>query len=146
VSETETQEQTTSEGDGGAAASQENGNSGARKALKVGALAAAAGTAAFAASKAMTSRGSEKSEESTGSGAEDGDSKSRALTSRVSTDQLISAIGHARWDVLKDLIVPFAESGAKSAGAFVAKEGPDILSDSLIPKFVEGFNEAQGQR
>jgi hypothetical protein len=145
VSETETQEQTTGEGDS-SAAGQENGGSGARTALKVGALAAAAGTAAFAASKAMTSRGSEKSEESTGSGAEDGDSKSRALTSRVSTDQLISAIGHARWDLLKDLVVPFAESGAKSAGAFVAKEGPDLLSESLIPKFVEGFNEAQGQR
>lgn len=146
MSETETQEQTTGEGDGSAAGQdQHNGGSGARTALKVGALAAAAGTAAFAASKAMTSRG-EKSEESAGSSSEDGDGKSRALSGKVSMEQLISAIGNARWDVLKDLVVPFAESGAKSAGAFVAKEGPDILSESLVPKFLEGFNEAQGQR
>ena len=36
--------------------------------------------------------------------------------------------------------MPFAENGAKSAGAFVAKEGPEILSESLIPKFIDGFN------
>lgn len=139
VSTTETQEQTTGEGNG-AQPEQHNGSSGAKKALKVGALAAAAGTAAFAASKAMSSRGEQTEQASSDDG------KAGALGGRVSMDQVVSAIGNARWDVLKDLVLPFAESGAKSAGGFVAKEGPELLSESLIPSFIAGFNEAQGKR
>lgn len=139
---TEKQEQTTNQEDPGAAEqTQQNGASGAKKALKIGGLAAAAGTAAFAASKAMTSRG-KKSDDSGSS--EDGGSRGRG--GRVSAEQLVSAIGSARWDVLRDLVTPVAENGARSAGAFVAKEGPEFLSESLVPKFIEGFNEAQDQR
>jgi hypothetical protein len=142
VSTTETQEQTTSRDDPGAAEQeQQNGGSGARKALKIGGLAAAAGTAAFAASKAMSSRG-EKSDDSGTSN----DGAARGRGGRVSAEQLISAIGSARWDVLRDLVVPVAENGARSAGAYVAREGPEFLSESLVPKFIDGFNEAQGQR
>lgn len=140
---TEKQEQTTNQDDPGGAAEQkqQNGGSGAKKALKIGGLAAAAGTAAFAASKAMTSRG-KKSDESGSS--EDGAARGRG--GRVSAEQLVSAIGSARWDVLRDLVTPVAENGARSAGAFVAKEGPEFLSESLVPKFIEGFNEAHDQR
>jgi hypothetical protein len=143
VSTTETQEQTSNRDDPGAAAEQEqqNGGSGARKALKIGGLAAAAGTAAFAASKAMSSRG-EKAEDS---GSSNGGA-ARGRGGRVSADQLISAIGNARWDVLRDLVVPVAENGARSAGAYVARQGPEFLSESLVPKFIDGFNEAQGQQ
>jgi hypothetical protein len=142
VSTTETQEQTTSRDDPGSAEQeQQNGGSGARKALKIGGLAAAAGTAAFAASKAMSSRG-EKSDDSGTSN----DGAARGRGGRVSAEQLISAIGSARWDVLRDLVVPVAENGARSAGAYVAREGPEFLSESLVPKFIDGFNEAQGQR
>jgi hypothetical protein len=139
VSTTETQEETTKRDDPGEAAqTQQNGSSGARKALKIGGLAAAAGTAAFAASKAMSSRG-EKAEDSGTSN----DGAARGRGGRVSAEQLISAIGSARWDVLRDLVVPVAENGARSAGAYVAREGPEFLSDSLVPKFIEGFNETQ---
>jgi hypothetical protein len=144
VSTTEKQEQTTNQDDpGGAAEQKQNGGSGARKALKIGGLAAAAGTAAFAASKAMTSRGKKGDDSGTGS-SEDGGARGRG--GRVSTEQLVSAIGSARWDVLRDLVIPIAENGARSAGAFVAKEGPEFLSESLVPKFIEGFNEAHDQR
>jgi hypothetical protein len=145
VSTTEKQEQTTNQDDpsGAAEQKQQNGGSGAKKAMKIGGLAAAAGTAAFAASKAMTSRG-KKSDDSGAGSSEDGGARGRG--GRVSAEQLVSAIGSARWDVLKDLVTPVAENGARSAGAFVAKEGPDFLSESLVPKFIEGFNDAQGQR
>jgi hypothetical protein len=143
VSTTETQEQKTTRDEPGAGdeQNQQNGGSGARKALKIGGLAAAAGTAAFAASKAMSSRG-QKGEDSSSS--DDGAARGRG--GRVSTEQLVSAIGSARWDVLRDLVVPVAENGARSAGAYVAREGPEFLSDSLVPKFIEGFNEAQGSK
>ena len=143
MSTTEKQEQTTNQDNPGGAAEQkqQNGGSGAKKALKIGGLAAAAGTAAFAASKAMTSRG-KKSDDSGSS--EDGGARGRG--GRVSAEQLVSAIGSARWDVLRDLVIPIAENGARSAGAFVAKEGPEFLSESLVPKFIEGFNEAHDQR
>jgi hypothetical protein len=144
VSTTETQKQQASQGDPGGTAGQEqqNGGSGARKALKIGGLAAAAGTAAFAASKAMSSRGKQDDDESESS--EDGAARTRS--GRVSTEQVFSAIGSARWDVLRDIVVPIAENGARSAGAYVAKEGPEFLSESLVPKFIDGFNEGQEQR
>jgi hypothetical protein len=145
VPTTEKQEQTTNQDDpsGAAEQTQQNGSSGAKKALKIGGLAAAAGTAAFAASKAMTSRGKKGDDAGTGS-SEDGGARGRG--GRVSAEQLVSAIGNARWDVLRDLVIPVAENGARSAGAFVAKEGPEFLSESLVPKFIEGFNEAHDQR
>jgi hypothetical protein len=139
VATTKTEEQETSRNGGAEGAEQEqqqSGDSGARKALKVGALAAAAGTAAYAASKAVGSRGDDAQSSENGS----------PRGGRVSVEQLVSAIGSARWDVLRDVVVPFAESGASSAGAYIAKDGPDFLSETLVPKFIEGFNEARGQR
>jgi hypothetical protein len=144
VSTTETQKQQASQGDPGGAAGkeQQNGGSGAKKALKIGGLAAAAGTAAFAASKAMGSRGKTNDDDSESS--KDGAAQARG--GRVSTEQIFSAIGSARWDVLRDIVVPIAENGARSAGAYVAKEGPEFLSESLVPKFIDGFNEGHEQR
>jgi hypothetical protein len=139
VATTKTEEQATNQdGDAGGPEQEQQptGDSGARKALKVGALAAAAGTAAYAASKAVSSRGDDGQRSENGS----------ARGGRVSVEQLVSAIGTARWDVLRDIVVPFAESGASSAGAYIAKDAPDFLAETLVPKFIEGFNEARGQR
>jgi hypothetical protein len=144
VSTTETQKQQANEGDPGGAAGkeQQNGGSGAKKALKIGGLAAAAGTAAFAASKAMGSRAKKNDDDSESS--QDGAAQARG--GRVSTEQIFSAIGSARWVVLRDIVAPIAENGARSAGAYVAKEGPEFLSESLVPKFIDGFNEGHEQR
>jgi hypothetical protein len=141
VTSTET-ERTDGQSGGNAAAEQENGNgdSGARKALKIGALAAAAGTAAYAASRAMTSSGSQGDDDE---GSENGGG---GRGGRTTMDQIASAIGNSRWDMLRDMVVPFAESGARSAGAYVAKDTPDFLSDTLVPKFIEGFVEAKGKK
>jgi hypothetical protein len=143
VSTTETQKQQASKGDprGAAGQEQQNGGSGARKALKIGGLAAAAGTAAFAASKAMGSRAKKNDDDSESS--KDGAARGRGGRS---AEQIVSAIGSARWDVLRDIVVPIAENGARSAGAYVAKEGPEFLSESLVPKFIDGFNEGHEQR
>lgn len=144
MSTTETQKQQANQDDPGAAAEQEqqNGGSGAKKALKIGGLAAAAGTAAFAASKAVGSRGRKNDDDSESSK----DGAARGRSGRVSAEQIVSAIGSARWDVLKDIVAPIAENGARSAGAYVAKEGPEFLSESLVPKFIDGFNEGHEQR
>jgi hypothetical protein len=127
-------------GQGGNAAAEDEGNgqseSGAKKALKIGALAAAAGTAAYAASKAMTPSESQ----------DEGESKDGGGGGRTSMEQIVSAIGNSRWDVLRDLVVPFAESGARSAGTYVATEAPDFVGETLVPKFIEGFVEAKGKK
>ena len=143
MSSTETEERTNGQ-TGNEAEQQGNGQSGsgAMKALKIGALAAAAGTAAYAASKAITPSDSGDEGESKNGGGGGGSSSS----SRTSMDQIVSAIGSSRWEVLRDLIVPFAENGARSAGAFVATDTPDILSETLVPKFIEGFAEAKGKK
>ena len=137
---TETEERTSKESDGNKTAEQQknSGHAGVKKALAVGALAAAAGTAAYAASKAMSSGGG---------GGEDGSSENGAgRAGRVPVDQVVSAIGSARWDVLTDLAMPFAENGARSAGSFVATEAPDIVSENLVPAFIEGFEQARGEK
>ena len=132
-----------SQQDSGQSEQSSGGGSRAGTALRVGALAAAAGGAALVAGKAMSGRssgsnggeGRETARQNGGSGA----------GGRASFDKVVQAVGQGRWDVLKDIALPFAENGATSAGTYVAKQGPEILTDRLLPKFIDAFNEERGK-
>ena len=87
-------------------------------ALKAVAAAVAAGTAAVVAKKAFSGGGS----------------KSSALNS-------IAASG---WDAAQDAVLPAVEEAAGAAGKFLAENGPEILRERILPRFVESFNEARG--
>ena len=120
------------------------GGSRAGAALKVGALAAAAGGAALVAGKAMSGG------KSSGGGGGQGRNTARqnggsGTGGRASLDKVVQAVGQGRWDVLKEIALPFAENGATSAGAYVATQGPEILTERLLPKFIEAFNEERGK-
>ena len=124
--------------------SSSGGGSRAGAALKVGALAAAAGGAALVAGKAMSGG------KSSGGGGGEGRNSARqnggsGAGGRASLDKVVQAVGQGRWDVLKDVALPFAENGATSAGTYVAKQGPEILTERLLPKFIDAFNEERGK-
>ena len=47
------------------------------------------------------------------------------------------------WDRAQEVLLPMAEKAASAAGNFVAREAPDVVSERLVPRFIEAFNKAR---
>jgi hypothetical protein len=43
----------------------------------------------------------------------------------------------------RDALIPAAEDAAAAAGEYLASNGPEIVRERIIPRFIESFNEAQ---
>jgi hypothetical protein len=43
----------------------------------------------------------------------------------------------------KDSLLPFAEEAAGAAGEWVGRNGPDYVCDSIVPRFISGFERAR---
>jgi hypothetical protein len=118
------------------ATSQDGGNGsnggGHKTAFRAVALAAASGATAIAARKAFSGR------QGTGSGQE---SKSRS--SGGGGDSLVSDMLTSGWDAAKDSLLPLAENAATSAGEFLAQSGPELVRETLVPRFIDGFQSAR---
>ena len=110
----------------------ESGGSGARTAVKAAAAAAATGAAALAARKAFT--------HSSNSGSSNGD-KSKG---KGGSSTLLTSIASGGWDAARDAVIPLAEDAAGAAGTWLAKNGPEIVRDKIVPRFITSFNEAKG--
>ena len=41
--------------------------------------------------------------------------------------------------------MPVVEDAATKAGAFVAERAPEVVRDVVVPRFIEGFEEARGR-
>jgi hypothetical protein len=108
----------------------QNGSNGRRTALRAAALAAAGGATAFAARKALSGRHESQS----------GEGSSR---SGGGDESLISSVLTSGWDSARESLLPLAEEAAEGAGEFVAKNAPDVVRDSLVPKFISGFEGAR---
>jgi hypothetical protein len=111
----------------------ESGGSGARTAVKAAAAAAVTGAAAMAARKAFT--------HSSNGGSSNGD-KSPEKGKGSST--LLTSIASGGWDAARDAVLPLAEDAAGAAGTWLAKNGPEIVRDKIVPRFITSFNEAKG--
>ena len=109
----------------------ENGGSGARTAVKAAAAAAVTGAAAMAARKALSS--------SNGKSGGGGSSPAKGRGSSTLTQ-----IASGGWDAARDAVVPLAEDAAGAAGTWLAKNGPEIVRDKIVPRFITSFNEAKG--
>jgi hypothetical protein len=48
------------------------------------------------------------------------------------------------WDAARDALIPAAEDAAGAAGQFLAENGPDVVRDRIVPRFIDSFNEARG--
>jgi hypothetical protein len=114
----------------------ETGGSGARTAVKAAAAAAVTGAAAMAARKALSSNG--KSSNGVSSAAKDAATKARGSST------LLTSIASGGWDAARDTLLPLAEDAAGAAGTYLAKNGPEIVRDKIVPRFISSFNEAKG--
>jgi hypothetical protein len=119
------------------AASQDGGNGsnggGHKTALRAVALAAASGATAIAARKAFSSgrQGSGSGQESKNRGSGGGD------------DSLVTSMITSGWDAARDSLLPLAENAATSAGEFLAQSGPELVRETLVPRFIEGFERGR---
>jgi hypothetical protein len=124
----ETQQETTEETNG-----QSNGGTGHKTAVRAAAIAAATGATAFAAKKALSGR--DQSQE--------GKEKKQRSSSAGDDDSMLSAMIESGWDAARDSLLPFAEEAAGAAGEWVARSTPEIVSETLVPRFIRGFEKAR---
>ena len=124
----ETQQQETTE----QATGNGQSNGGHKTAVRAAAIAAATGATAFAAKKAFSGR------EQSGGGGESGQRRSDSGGESMMGEMLTSG-----WHAAKDSLVPFAEDAASAAGEWVARSGPELLSETLVPRFIRGFEKAK---
>jgi hypothetical protein len=108
-----------------------NGGNATRTAMKAAAAAAATGAAAVAVKKALSSGSN---------GSENGDSKDDKKSGN--TQSLVMSVASGSWDAAQDAIVPLAGDAAAAAGKYLAQNGPDLVKEQIVPRFIEAFNEA----
>ena len=124
--EDQVESQQTNGGDGG------NGGNGGNRAVRAAAIAAATGAAAIAARKALSGRGDQSGEKNSGSRSGSGD------------ESMLAAMATSGWSAAKDSLLPFAEDAAGAAGTWIGSNGPDYVREKIVPRFIEGFESAQG--
>jgi len=109
---------------------------GAGKGTTAKAVAAAAATsvAAVVAKRALSNRGSSNGDSGNGgSGSSKGDAGS-----------ILNTVLTSGWDAARDALLPAAEDAAGAVGGYLAENGPDIVRERIVPRFIESFNEARG--
>jgi hypothetical protein len=104
------------------------GGNATHTALKAAAAAAATGAAAVAVKKALSSG-------SNGSGNGNGSEKS-------GSQSLVKSVASGSWDAAQDALVPLAADAAAAAGKYLAANGPDVVKEQIVPRFIDAFNEA----
>ena len=109
-----------------------NGGNGHKTAVRAAAIAAATGATAFAARKAFSGRDQSEGEEGSKQGKSSG-----------GDDTMVGAMLASGWHAAKDSLLPFAEDAAGAAGEWVAREGPEIISETIVPRFIRGFEKAR---
>jgi hypothetical protein len=108
-----------------------NGSSGAGKtAVRAAAIAAVSGATALAAKKAFGDRGSDE------------DKPERAQRKGGGND-VLSSMFSSGWDSAKDSLVPMIEDAASSAGEYLARNGPELVRDTILPRFIDGFERGR---
>ena len=124
--------------------SSRNGSTALRRAAAGGALAAAAGTTVYLTRKAMknhegdggnTPQDSERLKTSAAGG------EATEASSRF--DDFFTVLRTSGWDAANDMLVPVAANAARALGAFVAEKSPELLRDTLLPRFIDGFTQAR---
>jgi hypothetical protein len=112
---------------------QDQGGGNRNTAMKAAAAAAATGVAAIAARKALSGRGGGNGQAQNGSSSSKGE-----------VGSLVSSMLAGGWEAARDALVPIAEDAAGAAGEFLAQNGPDVVRERIVPRFIESFNEAGG--
>jgi hypothetical protein len=127
------QENTSTNGGGGAGGA---GNA----ALKAAAAAAATGAATYAV-KRIRSHDAGKSSDGDRGDRDDRGSSSRGKSG--SSPSILASAAATSWEAAADALLPMAEDAAEAAGKYLATHGPEIVRDRIVPRFIEGFNDAK---
>jgi hypothetical protein len=126
MAETEQEQSRTDEGNGHA-------DGGARKAVvRAAALAAASGATAFAAKKAFSDR--------------EPSAKKRDATSdsgKGQDESVFTTMASSAWNSARGTLVPMIEDAAGQAGEFMAQNGPEVVRENIIPRFIRGFERGR---
>ena len=108
-----------------------NGSNGVGKtAVRAAAVAAVSGATALAAKKAFADRAA-------------GEEKRDRAERRRSGNDVLSSMFSSGWDSAKDSLVPMIEDAADHVGEFLAQNGPEIVRDTIVPRFIDGFERAR---
>jgi hypothetical protein len=105
-----------------------NGSDATKTALRAAAIAAASGATAIAARKAFSGRQQGGSPKQQNGG---------------TPDSLFGGMLGSGLHAAKDSLLPFAEDAARAAGEYLGRNGPDVVRETIVPAFVEGFQQAQ---
>ena len=109
-----------------------NGSDMRKTALRAAAIAAASGATAIAAKKAFSDRPQSGSSAKQQNGGNSG-----------SGDSMLGGVVGSGLHATKDSLLPFAEDAARAAGEYLARSGPDVVRDTIVPSFIDGFQSAQ---
>lgn len=137
ASEKDTPEQETSEQQEKGNGSNGSNGSARKTVLTAAALAAATGATALAAKKVLSDRNEPRSRGGDGEGGGGG--------KQQGNESLVTSMVTSGWDAARDSILPLAEDAASRAGEFVATAAPEIVRDTLVPRFIEGFEQGRKQ-
>ena len=103
-----------------------NGGGAGRTAMRAAAIAAVSGATALAAKKAFGDRGSSEQ-------------KPERTQRKRGNDDVFGSMVTSAWDSAKDSLVPMIENAATSAGEYLAQSGPDLVRETIVPRFIDGF-------
>jgi hypothetical protein len=134
MAETEQTQQTDKTDQNGANGS---GDSTKKTVARAAAVAAATGATALAARKVLAGNAVNKEE-----GGEQKQSGTKGGVGAADTS-LITTMASSAWDSARDVVLPMIEDASENAGAYVAQSAPDIVRESVIPRFIRGFQKAQ---
>jgi hypothetical protein len=113
-----------------------NGSNGGHRVVQAAAIAAATGAAALAAKKAFSAR-----DQASASGETSGSQKK----SGGEGQSTIAAMASSSWSAASHTILPFAEEAAGAAGEWVGRNAPDVVVETIMPRFITGFEQARSQ-
>jgi hypothetical protein len=116
-----------------------NGGEGLGKgtAVKAAAAVAAAGAAAVATRKVLSKRSPEEGSEASST------KKPEGSNAKSGTGLMLRSVAEGGWDAARDALVPVAEDAADAAGAYLANNGPEVVRDRIVPRFISSFSKAR---
>ncbi len=65
---------------------------------------------------------------------------------RTDLGEALSAGVDAAWQAAREAVMPAVGDAASAAGRYVAESAPDIVRDSILPRFIDAYQEAHERR
>jgi hypothetical protein len=60
------------------------------------------------------------------------------------TSSMLNSALSGGWEAARDALIPAAQDAAGAAGTWLANNGPAFVTERIVPRFIESFNESSG--